>query len=318
MHALTLAGDVLEVTVVPAAGGKILELVHRPSRTNLLWRNPRVKVAPTYAGAPFDDVWCGGWDDLFPTDAPCAVDGNLLHDHGDLWTGSWDWTVERDDGDEAVLCMRKASASLPCLLERRLSLKREDDALRVSYRLQNLGSTAVRFMWSIHVAHAVEPGSRLHLPAGLVGVEPPFRGRTAGDEVDWPLGGREGEDLSRAPGAEAGVTEFLHTLDLRDGWCAVTHPSRELGLLLSFDPVVFPTVWIFAVYGGWRGHHVLLTEPATGRPGDLERAIAAGDAAALEGGAVLETELVARILTEVDAEAPGDRLPEPPTAEERA
>jgi hypothetical protein len=299
MHALTLAGDVLEVTVVPAAGGKILELVHRPSRTNLLWRNPRVKVAPTYAGAPFDDVWCGGWDDLFPTDAPCAVDGNLLHDHGDLWTGSWDWTVERDDGDEAVLCMRKASASLPCLLERRLSLKREDDALRVSYRLQNLGSTAVRFMWSIHVAHAVEPGSRLHLPAGLVGVEPPFRGRTAGDEVDWPLGGREGEDL-------------------RDGWCAVTHPSRELGLSLSFDPVVFPTVWIFAVYGGWRGHHVLLTEPATGRPGDLERAIAAGDAAALEGGAVLETELVARILTEVDAEAPGDRLPEPPTAEERA
>ena len=44
---LRLAGDRLRATVYPDAGAKIL-------------------------------VWCGGWDELFPTDAPCEVGYNTL------------------------------------------------------------------------------------------------------------------------------------------------------------------------------------------------------------------------------------------------
>ena len=42
-----LEGDQLRATVDPDAGAKIL-------------------------------VWCGGWDELFPTDAPCEVGYNTL------------------------------------------------------------------------------------------------------------------------------------------------------------------------------------------------------------------------------------------------
>jgi hypothetical protein len=87
---LALTGDRIRATVFPAAGGKIADLVHVPSGFDLLWRNPRVPLRATYPGASFDDVWSGGWDELFPTDPPCVVGDNAFHDHGDLWCGPWE------------------------------------------------------------------------------------------------------------------------------------------------------------------------------------------------------------------------------------
>lgn len=309
-----LQGALLSLSVFPDAGGKILELVHRPTGFNLLWQNPRVGLRPTYAGAAFDDVWCGGWDELFPTDAPCTLDGNTYHDHGDLWFGPWEWSVERDDAEEATLYLRRFSVSLPCLVEKWISLRRDATAVAFRHRLSNLGTQPVSFVWNLHVAHAIEPGSRVHLPAGRVGVEPPFWGR-AGEgmgELSWPVhadGSGARHDLSRLPGPEAGCTEWLFARDLREGWCAVTHPSTGLGLELAFDREVFSTVWLWGVFGGWRGHYVLLTEPCTSTPGSLADNVARGRAATLEVGDVLETGVVATVLARVDPHAEGDRRP---------
>jgi hypothetical protein len=303
---IRLESDRLLLSVFPEAGGKILDLVHKPTGFNLLWQNPRVGLARTYAGAAFDDVWCGGWDELFPTDAPCTLNGNTYHDHGDLWIGSWEWSVERDDGEEAILRLSRHSVSLPCLAEKWITLRRGTDALHFRHRLRNTGTRPITFLWNLHVAHAVERGSRIHLPAARLGVEAPYFGR-AGDgagELAWPLhedavGIRH--DLSLVPGPESGSTEFLFARDLREGRCAVTHPSAGVGLELAFDREVFSTVWLFGVYGGWRGHYFLLTEPCTSRPGSLADAVASGRATTLEASAVLETEVVATVLTGVDA-----------------
>ena len=73
-------------------------------------------------------------------------------------------------------------------------------------------------------------------------------------------------------------------------------PRGRRGPRLSFDPSVFRTVWTWGVYGGWRGHYVLLTEPSTGPPGGLAASVAAGTAALIAPGSVLETEVVARVL----------------------
>jgi hypothetical protein len=94
----------------------------------------------------------------------------------------------------------------------------------------------------------------------------------------------------------SGVTEWLYARELDEGWCAVTHPTAGVGLGLAFDPMLFRTVWLWGVYGGWRGHYVLLTEPATSPPGGLAANLAAGSAAWIEPGAVLETAVVARVL----------------------
>ena len=66
LDGIVLESDEVSLSVFPAAGGKIMDLIHRPSGRNLLWHNPRVGLAATNPGAPFDDVWCGGWDEVFP------------------------------------------------------------------------------------------------------------------------------------------------------------------------------------------------------------------------------------------------------------
>ena len=293
---LALEGDHLRLTLFPEAGAKILDLVHRPTGVDLLWKNPRVPLRRTYPGAAFDDVWCGGWDELFPTDAACELDDNTLHDHGDLWHGPWECSVEEDDGTTATIALRRYAVALPCLMEKWITLERDGLDVRFRHRLTNLGTQRVPFAWNLHVAHAIGPDSRIHLPVEDVVAVPEQPGRFGGAPMPlrWP---RDGDiDMTAVLPAEAGLTEWLHTVGDSGGSCAVTHPSRRVGLALTFDPTLFRTTWLWGVYGGWRGHYVLLTEPSTSPPGGLARNVADDTAAWIEPGATLETTVTASVL----------------------
>jgi hypothetical protein len=69
----------------------------------------------------------------------------------------------------------------------------------------------------------------------------------------------------------------LHFLTgLREGWLAVTDPDLRSGMALAFDPAIFNTVWLWGVYGGWRGIYTVAFEAWTSWPGRLDLAIDAG------------------------------------------
>lgn len=306
---LALETDRLRLTLFPDAGAKILNLVHRGSGRDLLWVNPRVPLRRTYPGVAFDDVWCGGWDELFPTDTAGEVGDNTFHDHGDLWFGPWEWSIEADDGEEATVHLQRYTVALPCLMEKWVTARRGSLHVEVRHRLANLGAQPVPYTWNIHVAHAIAPGSRIHLPARSIEAVPSQAGRfaSAPAALGWPL--HEGTDMGAVPGVESGLTEWLYARDLVDGWCAVTHPAAGVGLGLAFDRELFRTVWLWGVYGGWRGHYVLLTEPSTGPPGGLARNVEDGTAAWLGAGAVLETRVVATVLEGVSGPGAADERP---------
>ncbi|MGD0853808.1 MAG: hypothetical protein ABSA07_10715 [Acidimicrobiales bacterium] len=307
MTAFQIRGRFVTLVLVPEAGGKILQLIDNESGFNLLWQNPRVPIGRTYAGAPFDDVWCGGWDDVFPTDAECAVEENSFHDHGDLWIGPWEWSVENDDPEETTIRLSRDSVSLPCTVDKWITVKRDGHDVSMTLRLTNHGLSPVRFMWNQHIAHAIGPGSRVHLPVSTLGVVPPAPSLDDAREVTWPIYG--GVDLSRLAGPEAGALQFLYCEDLRAGWCVVTHPSQGVAVRVEFDEAVFRTPWLWRVLGGWRGHYVLLTEPCTSLPGSLASAIQNDSAATLAAGTSLETELRVVVSREFDANAAGDQDP---------
>ena len=309
---IQLQGDHLRLTIFPEAGAKILDLVHLPTGINLLWQNPRVPLRRTYPGAAFDDVWCGGWDELFPTDPPCELDGNTFHDHGDLWHGPWEWSVDQDDGETATVYLRRHTVALPCLMEKWVTLRRDGLDVRLRHRLTNLGTQPVPFAWSLHVAHPIGPDSRIHVPTDAVAAVPAQPGRFRGTSVPlrWPV--HDGLDLGAVLPAASGLTEWLYAVGLREGWCAVTHPSRSVGLALQFDPHLFRTTWLWGVYGGWRGHYVLLTEPSTSPPGGLAHNVADGTAAWLDADSAIETAVTAVVL-EVIAETDGAVWPGPAT-----
>jgi hypothetical protein len=306
---LALHGEFLWMTLFPDCGAKILNLAYKPRDVDLLWTNPRVPLTKTYPGAAFDDVWAGGWDELFPTDPPCELEGNTYHDHGDLWHGPWEWTIEKDDGEEARIYLRRYAVSLPCLMEKWVTFRRGELHVGFHHRLTNLGLQAVPFAWSLHVAHPIAPDSRIHLPAESMAAVPDQAGRFASspDALGWPV--HEAVDLSAVLAPESGLTEWLYARRLLEGWCAVTHPAAGLGLGIAFDHRLFETVWLWGVYGGWRGHYVLLTEPSTSPPGGLARNVAEGTAARLEPGGVLETTVVATVFEHADGPLAGDERP---------
>ena len=237
---IQLQGDHLRLTMFPEAGAKILDLAHLPTGINLLWQNPRVPLRRTYPGAAFDDVWCGGWDELFPTDPPCELDGNTFHDHGDLWHGPWEWSVDQDDGETATVYLRRHTVALPCLMEKWVTLRRDGLDVRLRHRLTNLGTQPVPFAWSLHVAHPIGPDSRIHVPTDAVAAVPAQPGRFPETSVPlrWPV--HDGLDLGAVLPAASGLTEWLYAVGLREGWCAVTHPSRSVGLALRVRPAPVP------------------------------------------------------------------------------
>jgi hypothetical protein len=147
------------------------------------------------------------------------------------------------------------------------------------------------------------------MPARALAAVPQQAGRfgDSPDRVGWPE--HDGIDMGAVAVAESGLTEWLYALSLGGGWCAVTHPDIGVGLGLAFDSSVFETVWLWGVYGGWRGHYVLLTEPSTSPPGGLAANVANGTAPWLAPGEHLETHVTATVLT-VAASHPADHRPQ--------
>jgi hypothetical protein len=96
-----------------------------------------------------------------------------------------------------------------------------------------------------------------------------------------------------ALGPEADDFALHYLTDLQDGWVACTDTASGRGFGLVFDRSLFRVVWLWLVYGGWRGYYQAIMEPWTGYPSPLAEAVAAGRARTLEPGGVLETQIVA-------------------------
>ena len=114
---------------------------------------------------------------------------------------------------------------------------------------------------------------------------------TKGDSYDWPMFGEL--DVRRALGPEADDFALHYLTELTDGWVACTDTAARRGFGLAFDRSVFPVIWLWLVYGGWRGYYQAIMEPWTGYPSALAEAVAAGRARSLAPGEALVTEVAA-------------------------
>jgi hypothetical protein len=100
----------------------------------------------------------------------------------------------------------------------------------------------VPFAWNLHLAHPIDSTSRVYIAADAMHAVPSQAGRFVGRNtpLGWPTDGDV--DMTAVLPPESGVTEWLHAAGLREGWCAVIHPSRGVGLEITFNRDVFHTV----------------------------------------------------------------------------
>ena len=305
--ALILENAALRITMLPEAGGHVVELVDKVLDRNLLWSNPRTPPRRAPYGSYFDDWWSGGWDEIFPTGDRAELHGEQLPYMGELW--SVPWAAEAGaTADRAWIAATGLATMAPARLERTLELHADEPVLHVHYRLSNLDLRPLPFLWGIHPAFAVTPAHRIDHPGRemLVGVS---SGPTMGEpgmtyawpnlpDITAPNGLRDVRDVRPATDAVFGGH---WATDLPDGWLALTDTAVNRGVAISFDRAVFPHAWLWQVYGGWRGHHHVCLEPWTGHPMQLEAARAAGRARILQPGESLETDVTFALFSGPDA-----------------
>jgi hypothetical protein len=298
LQVVRLENELISIDILPELGGKIYNFIHLPSDRNLLWHNPRILPARQQCGARFDDVWSGGWDELIPNDIPTPVIGNeMLPDHGEVWSQPSEWQVVKSSESKTTVRLVNHGHVLPTAFEKTISLQRGDPFCTVQYRLTNLGRQPVDFLWNIHPAMAISPTTRLDLRArrGIVekwGTDH-FEG---GSEYDWPYAiDRSGKrvDLRQVHPPESALADHHYLPDVLEGWYAVTDTQARVGFGLVFPTSVFPHLWLFRTFGGWRKLYTLILEASNGYPNDLAIARQTGRCGHLEPSQTIEAEVKA-------------------------
>jgi len=292
LRAIVLENRCLRIVVLPEAGAKIWQITYKPLDADLLWNHPRIDPARQPLHARYDDVWSGGWDELFPNDEGGLILGDLLPDHGELWTGNW--KAEPFEQSDAVgVHLRYVTPISNFLVERTLLLRRESASLEIRYRFTNQGLEKFPFLWKLHPAFAVSPAHRLDFPPMTVVRELDFPGSLgeAPPSFEWPYAalGASTVDLRQVPDVSSRAMHFFYGTEMTEGWCGITNTATGLSAAVRYDASVFTSCWLFASHGGWRNLNVAVLEPATGYPFQIQSMIDAGRARWLGSHEVLES-----------------------------
>lgn len=300
LQVITLQNELLRVQILPEAGAKVWQITYLPLGEELLWNNPRIAPARHSIHARYDDVWSGGWDELFPNDEPAVINGEQYPDHGELWSGAW--TAETFTiADTVGVTLRFETPVSAIAVEKRISLQAGSGCLRFQHRFRNLSQVSFPFLWKLHPALKVQPGYRIDFPAMRVVREPAFPGTLTGAPLEfaWPkaVSGEKAVDLREVTAPAQRELYFFYGTEMEGSWCALTNPEKRLSCGLRFEPEVFDCCWLFASYGGWRNYEVAVPEPCTGYPLSFDEMVRAGRQRLLPPGESFSTEVLFSVQT---------------------
>jgi hypothetical protein len=291
--AVVIENEHLRAVIIPSLGARVWELVDKARDRQWIWHRQGVPLAANARGASYDDVWAGGWEELFPNDAAGEFEGRDLPDHGIWWTTSW--TVEESTGGaEAVVRLVATTRAPDCALVKEFRVGGDSDTVSVSYEIESRETKPFHFLFKQHLPIALTPSCELALPGGRVTpVDPAFgRALTTATPFDWPEykpAGGAPVDLRTVPPPSPDGREFVYVDHLPDSWCGVDDVDAGASLRMRYDGAQLPFVWLFLTYGGWRDCYTAVLEPCTNMPKDLATALRLGQSARLSPGEVFQT-----------------------------
>lgn len=282
---LILQNTHIHLIIRPDLGGRIDQLQDRKTQHNWLWHPPDYDASQSRSlsvGASFDDNWSGGWDEVFPNDAAGEFQGWNLVDHGELWSQAWKVIA----ANSLQVKLAYQCQTVPVAVEKTITLSQAQPDVQITYRFENQSDKTIPFLFKQHCAIAVDEGDEILLPDCQI--EPAFLefskiigkpGKTRFPKA-YAADGTE-IDVRFTPAQASRLQEFYYSSDLAVGECGIFNRRSQTTLKMQFDTADFPYVWLFQSYGGWRDFYMLVMEPCTTLPYDLEVACQNGTVAKL-------------------------------------
>lgn len=264
MPPLHLSNAHIALSVEPDFGARVTQLIDRVSGRDWLIGGP-------LEGSSGDSALFGagearGWDECFPTVAPCtdSTHGRTLRDHGDLWGRRWSC----HSGEDAV---RATFDGAGWQFVRDLKLVK--NRVEARYAVTNGSGHRLPYLWSQHCLLATGPGDRIDLQG--IGPMTVTAALSADGTVDtgvfeWPELSAAVSDLSSVRDVSAGFA--IKAYAPVDSHVSATVGGVDGSISVSWTKADIPFLGLWLDYGGWPQEgpvHQIAIEPTTAPADDL-------------------------------------------------
>jgi hypothetical protein len=296
---LVLENAHCRVEVWPEQGGAITSYVHRPTGTDIIWRNPygqpprlHVLDQPIAAGSDLFDVMDGSWYVSLPNGF-FAGDyfGAPLGTHGELRCVPWYVSDIQRGTKQVKVTLRGPSIRTPLVYVRELTLRTESPLMEWRETVQNRSAEPMPIAWLQHPTFGgpLLDGARLIVPAKKVAIfkndNPEAIQLVAGYSGDWPyvperVGGAM-RDCSIVHAAGSGKDQSVQMTEFSEGRGCIWNERQGLGFSMQWDLKTYPHAWSWNSGGGvtryplWGEGHIITLQPSSspvGRFPDLLKA----------------------------------------------
>ena len=311
-----LENDALRVGILVGKGADVFELVYKPRDLDFMWHSPIPLRAPFVATSAlpegaFHDYYYGGWQEILPSAGWAAEPylGASQGLHGEVSLLPFEARVLEDTPERVALELSVRCYRSPLTLVRTMSLRGAEPALFISERLTNESPSEFAVMWGHHPAFGppfLDDTCAVRVAATGVdvldfhrnGLWEPGQGYAFPHAPSRRTG--EAEDVTRVRHPETRSVDVIRFTGLEEGSYALTSERLGLGIGMAWDPDVFPSLWMWQVYGGhddypWYGRtYNCALEPFTSwPPAGIAGAVENGSARVLGPHEVVETDLAA-------------------------
>ena len=318
MKVIFLENEYLRIGILADRGSDIFEFKYKPLDLDFLLRLPKGIKNPAHDFSQmrntvnqFEDYYYGGWQEILPNSPTFNYRGALLGLHGEVSLIPWKYTILKDTEEEVSVKFRTRPLRMPLLIEKVLSMNKDDSKLRITEKLTNEGNTHLDIMWGHHIAFGLpflKNGVSIETNAKTMEAEPsvadPRKFKT-GKIFNWPMAENINgaiEDAGKIPPPETEPYRelcYLNGYDAR-AYYAIKNEKDNIGFRLDWNGDLFKCLWLWQErfvtldFPWWGQCYTVALEPWTScytqKP---EEAIAEGEWLHLEAGEVVTTELTA-------------------------
>lgn len=245
---IQLKNERISIILEPDFGARVTALVDRQTGRN--WLVPGALNGSQEDNAVFGGQESCGWDECFPTVAPCASATwkRNLRDHGDMWARPWATKMI----NEAFHSVYAGTG-----FQFRRQIKLSGNSVIVDYQVENTSEAEIPYLWSQHCLLACKPGEHIVLD----GIEILDMGNGAPD-----LGPIRSVDANYAF-KSYGQVKKRASVGINGG---------EENIRISWSATAVPFFGLWLDYGGWPTDspvHQVAFEPTTAPADDLNEAI---------------------------------------------
>jgi Domain of unknown function (DUF4432) len=318
MKVIFMENEYLRIGILAGRGSDIFEFRYKPHDLDFLLRLPKGIQNPAHdfsqvRSTPnqFEDYYYGGWQEILPNSPMFNYRGALLGLHGEVSLIPWKYAILKDSEEEVAVKFQTRPLRMPLLIEKVLTINKDDSKLKITEKLTNEGNTHLDIMWGHHIAFGLpflKNGASIETNAKTMEADPSITGPrrfSSGKLFNWPMAVNSAgavEDASKIPPIETDPYRdlcYLKGYDTKAHY-SIKNETGNIGFRLDWNGDLFKCLWLweerFATldFPWWGKCFTVALEPWTScytqKP---EEAIAKGEWLHLEAGQVVITELTA-------------------------